>query len=67
MFARTVAVADVFDALTYKRPYKEAWPIEKTLVVMKEEASSHFDPVIISALEVAMPKIMEIYTNHKHI
>lgn len=65
--ARIVAVADVFDALTSKRPYKEAWPIDKVLTVMHEESARHFDPVIITALDDAMPAILEIYKNHKHI
>lgn len=65
--ARIVAAADVFDALTSKRPYKDAWPVEKALSVMKEESSRHFDPVIIEALEKSMAKIMDIYNQHKHV
>ncbi|MCG6975841.1 MAG: HD domain-containing protein [Acidiferrobacterales bacterium] len=65
--ARIVAVADVFDALTSKRPYKEAWPIEKTLAVMSAESGKHFDPVIIEALDDAMPRILEVYEQNKHI
>ncbi|WP_462271036.1 HD domain-containing phosphohydrolase [Desulfobacter sp.] len=41
---RITAIADVFDALTTKRPYKEAWPVEKALNLIKEEAGEHFDP-----------------------
>jgi response regulator RpfG family c-di-GMP phosphodiesterase len=50
IFARIVAVADVFDALTHKRCYKEAWPIEEVLKVMKESEGSHFDPTVLKAL-----------------
>lgn len=64
--ARIVAAADVFDALTSKRPYKEAWSIEKAMAVMQKETGKHFDPFVISALETAMPKILEIYNEHKH-
>ena len=46
--ARIVAVADVFDALTSKRPYKDAWPVEKALALLEEEAGKHFDPEIVS-------------------
>jgi putative two-component system response regulator len=42
--ARIAAVADVFDALTMKRPYKEPWPIEKAFATIKQEAGTHFDP-----------------------
>ncbi|MFV2060320.1 MAG: HD domain-containing phosphohydrolase [Gammaproteobacteria bacterium] len=65
--ARIVAVADVFDALTSKRPYKDAWPIEKAMRVMKEDAGTHFDAEIITAMENVMPKILEIYEKHKHV
>lgn len=64
--ARIVAVADVFDALTSKRPYKEAWPLDKTMKVMKEDSGKHFDPEIINALVRAMPRILEVYEEHKH-
>ena len=50
IFARIVAVADVFDALTHKRCYKEAWPIEEVLKVLKESSGSHFDPTVLKAL-----------------
>jgi len=65
--ARIVAAADVFDALTSKRPYKDAWPVEKALSVMCEDAGKHFDPEVMKALELAMPKVMRIYEEHKHV
>ncbi|MEK7991916.1 MAG: HD domain-containing phosphohydrolase [Thiotrichaceae bacterium] len=48
--ARIVAVADVFDALTHKRCYKEAWPVDKSLAVIQEDAGKHFDPEVVDAL-----------------
>jgi putative nucleotidyltransferase with HDIG domain len=42
--ARIFAIVDVFDALTSKRPYKEAASIEQTLEIMKEERGTRFDP-----------------------
>ena len=50
IFARIVAVADVFDALTHKRCYKEAWPLEEVIKTMKESSGSHFDPLVLNAL-----------------
>jgi len=50
IFARIVAVADVFDALTHKRCYKEAWSIEEVLKVMNESSGNHFDPNVLKAL-----------------
>ena len=45
--ARIAKVADVFDALSSKRPYKDPWPIEKTLDLLQNGAGSEFDPAII--------------------
>lgn len=47
--ARIMAVADVFDALTSKRCYKEAMPLEKAYAIIREESSTHFDPMVVSA------------------
>ena len=65
--ARIVALADVFDALTSRRPYKEAWPVEKAVKLIDEESGKHFDPVIVKAFKSAFPKIMEVYDKHKHV
>ncbi len=46
---RITAVADVYDALSSERPYKAAFPIEKSLGIMKEEIGRRFDPVIVDA------------------
>lgn len=45
--ARIVAISDVFDALTMKRPYKEAWPIEKVFATLIKDAGTHFDPDLV--------------------
>jgi putative two-component system response regulator len=44
---RITAIADVFDALTSERPYKEAWPVEKAVALIKEESGEHFDPALV--------------------
>jgi len=44
--ARIVALCDVFDALRMVRPYKPAWDIEAATTYIKENAGSHFDPVL---------------------
>ncbi|SMF97338.1 putative two-component system response regulator [Methylomagnum ishizawai] len=58
--ARIVAVADVFDALTMKRPYKDAWPVEQALEALREGAGRHFDPPLVGAFEACLPRILEI-------
>jgi response regulator RpfG family c-di-GMP phosphodiesterase/HAMP domain-containing protein len=65
--ARIVTVADVFDALTSKRPYKEAWSIELALEHMKKETNIHFDPYIIEAMERSLPRMLQIYDQYKHV
>jgi putative two-component system response regulator len=49
--ARLVAVADVFDALTHRRPYKEAWPVPDAVAEILDQAAGHFDPEIVAAFE----------------
>ncbi len=57
---RIVAVADVFDALTSKRPYKEAWSVEKTLDLMRSEKGKHFEPKLVDLLEENLSQILTI-------
>ena len=47
--ARIVAVADVFDALTTKRPYKDAWSADEGLASIKEASGERFDPAVVVA------------------
>ena len=47
--ARIVAVADVFDALTSKRPYKEAWSSERGIAAIEADSGKHFDPGVVAA------------------
>lgn len=58
--ARIVAVADVFDALTSKRPYKEAWSAERALAEMNAQKGRHFDPKVVDALVACLPDILAI-------
>ncbi|GAA61893.1 cyclic di-GMP phosphodiesterase response regulator RpfG [Pseudoalteromonas sp. BSi20652] len=57
---RIVAVADVFDALTSKRPYKEAWSVEKTILHMQDQAGAHFDPALIELFVSKLDDILAI-------
>lgn len=51
IFARIFAIADVFDALTSRRPYKEPFPFDETMGIMKEGRGNHFDPVVFDTFE----------------
>jgi|GEM_PF-6564805 len=44
LYARIVAIADVFDALLSKRPYKDPWSTRKVLKLFQDESGKHFDP-----------------------
>lgn len=64
---RIVALADVFDALTSKRPYKEAFSIEKAVGIIEEGVGSHFDPRVYRAFQNSMSRILEIYERYKEV
>ena len=55
---RIVALADVFDALTSKRPYKEAFPLEKAMDIIKEGHGVHFDPDVVDAFFTIQDEIV---------
>ncbi|WP_044414005.1 response regulator [Thiomicrospira microaerophila] len=61
---RIVAVADVFDALTSTRPYKQAWPIEKAVSLIESEKGQHFDPKIVDAFLAVLPEISAIASQY---
>ena len=46
-----MAVADIFDALTTARPYKDPWPVDKVLQMLKKDAGVKLDEKCVEALE----------------
>ncbi len=58
--ARIVAIADVFDALSMTRPYKEAWPLDRIMDTLKDSAGTHFDPQLIERFIGILPRILAI-------
>jgi putative two-component system response regulator len=46
-----VAVADVFDALTHDRPYKQAWPLEAAVAEIRRLVGTQFSPRVVEAFE----------------
>ena len=58
--ARIMAIADVFDALSSKRVYKDAMPFEKAVSIIKEDAGTHFDPKCVEAFLDSIDEIKEV-------
>jgi putative two-component system response regulator len=48
---RITAIADVFDALTHDRPYKEAWDVGRALAEIQAQAGAQFDPRVVAAFQ----------------
>jgi putative two-component system response regulator len=57
---RIVAIADVFDALTSVRPYKDAWSIEKAVSYLQDHSGSHFDENLVKLFVDNLDKILAI-------
>lgn len=55
--ARIVAVADVFDALMTKRPYKEKWSLQEAVQYLRNNSGSHFDPRCVKAFVQQLDKV----------
>ena len=62
---RIVALADVFDALTSVRPYKEAWTVEKAVEFITSQKNKHFDPELVDLFVSKLNKIVEIKNRWK--
>ncbi|MCH4888658.1 HD domain-containing protein [Acidaminobacter sp. JC074] len=59
--ARIVALVDVFDALTSERPYKKAFDFEQAIDILKKDAGSHFDQVIVDRLMEHLEEFEALY------
>ena len=59
--ARIVAVADVFDALSHRRCYKEAWTLEDAFREIQNESGKHFDPEVVATFMQVKDRICAIY------
>ena len=62
---RITAIADVFDALTSKRPYKEPFSVEKSLEIIREGRGGHFDADVVDAFLAVQDEILSIREEHK--
>jgi len=60
LVGRIVSIADVFDALTSKRPYKDPFPVEVAVDIIEKEQGEHFDPEIVQIFLENVDSIVEI-------
>jgi putative two-component system response regulator len=60
---RIVAVADVFDALMSKRPYKPPLTIEQTVDIIKAGRGTHFDPAVVDVFMATLSDIMKLWAS----
>lgn len=62
---RLAALADVYDALTSKRPYKEAWSVEKASQIIHEGAGKHFDPNLMAIFDASIDEFKMIQQHYQ--
>ena len=60
LVGRVVAVCDVFDALTSKRPYKKAYSIEKAMEIIESKSGTDFEPRLVEAFKRVLPDMLDI-------
>ena len=63
--SRITAVADVFDALTSRRPYKKAFTNDESLEIMREGRGKQFQTELFDLLESLMDDVLEIQKEHQ--
>lgn len=64
---RITAVADVFDALSTKRPYKPSYPLERCFEILREGRGRHFDPAVLDAFFRCEDEIVRIKVQHADV
>jgi HD-GYP domain-containing protein (c-di-GMP phosphodiesterase class II) len=62
--ARIFAIADVFDALTSHRPYKDALSFEASMEIVERDRGTHFDPLLLDAFAGIARPLHEALTRH---
>ncbi|PKG37817.1 HD domain-containing phosphohydrolase [Psychromonas sp. Urea-02u-13] len=60
---RIVAIADVFDALVTKRPYKEPWPVKDALDYIAEQSGKYFDPELVAVFLSRADEFIHVMIN----
>lgn len=64
LYARIIAVADVFDALSHARCYKPAWPMDDVLAYLRDASGTHLDANIVQMLMENLDEILAIKSRY---
>ena len=65
IFGWITAIADVFDALTSTRPYKNAWEIDDAFELLIDEKGKHFDPILVDMFIQNKEEVITIFNRFK--
>ena len=65
--ARLVAVADVFDALMSKRPYKDPMPFDQVVRIIQDGEGSHFDPMVVECFDAVSLELRDLHATYKDL
>jgi len=65
LVGRMCAIADVFDALTSKRPYKKAWSFEEAVEEIQDSSGTHFDPELVKIFMKVKDQFKSIITEYR--
>jgi len=60
IYGRIIALADVFDALAFRRVYKEAWELTRVITWITEQRGKHFDPTLVDVFLESQDEITDI-------
>lgn len=64
LVGRIVAVADVFDALSSRRSYKQAFPLDECFRIMQESRGTHFDPQVLDAFLGIRDQVVQVQISY---
>lgn len=67
LVGRICALSDVFDALTSERPYKKAWSNERAVAEIDANSGTHFDPALVEAFHIALPRILDVQNVYRDV
>ena len=65
LVGRICALADVFDALTSERPYKQGWSVTEAVDYIKQQSGKQFDPQLVEKFLTHLPQITSIHDNYQ--